>query len=458
MSVHGAAGALPARLDGWQLRAARTSWLAVVIGSTVFVAVGFGRALADPQLIALPALTDLFAALGLDLRLMIVVALLVPFVTVVVICGLVFRRRSDDPMALLFTLTLLLSYAFSSRTPLTYSDHAVLRHSVSVLFVAAMLCLILVLGLFPDGRWTPRWSRWQAVAATTLVAAFPDSGRLLMDLLDDGSIGGPTAPVVGGWCVLIALGVLAQTHRYRRVSGLVERQQTKWVVFPLGLMMTLFVVVLLLAVLRPGPPDRWLGAVLFVVVPLGILLPVTVANAVLRHRLFEIDRAISRTLSYAVLTAVLAGLYALSVTGLGAIVRALTGGGGGDLVVAASTLAVAALFQPLRRRVQSLVDRRFSRARYDAQRTVEAFAQRLRDEVDLDALADQLRSTASTTMQPRGVSLWLRLGDSMAPPSPEPADEGRYLAGASSSAGRVAAARRPAAWPSSQPRARSLRG
>jgi hypothetical protein len=129
--------------------------------------------------------------------------------------------------------------------------------------------------------------------------------------------------------------------------------------------------------------------------------------AILRYRLFDIDRVISRTVSYAVLTALLASVYIASVVALGAVVRAATGGGGSDLVVAASTLAVAALFQPMRRRVQALFDRRFNRTRYDAQRTIDGFAQRRRDEVDLTALVRDLSGTAATALNPQHASVWL---------------------------------------------------
>jgi hypothetical protein len=400
---------LPARLEGRSLLVARAAWLVLVVASTTLVAVGFVRAFVDPRLVALPPLTDLFTALGLDFRLMIVVSLLTPFVTVVAVCALVFRRRSDDPMALLFTLALLLLYAFVSRTSLTFVDTPVLRHVVSGFFAAAMACLILVLSLFPDGRWTPRWSRWLPLASAVLVIAFPDSGRQLMAFIEGGvPVTGRSRMLVGGWAAVFTLGLLAQVRRYRHVSGAVERKQTKWVVFALGTMMVLFVVVLTTPLLRPGPPDAWEGTLLFLTMPFGILLPLMVANAVLRYHLFEIDRAISRTVAYTLLTAVLVGLYAASVTGLGAVARAVTGGGGGDLVVAASTLAAAALFQPLRRRVQALVDRRFNRAGYDVQLTVEGFAQHLRAEVDLDELGRQVRAVVMHALQPASVSLWLQ--------------------------------------------------
>ena len=138
--------------------------------------------------------------------------------------------------------------------------------------------------------------------------------------------------------------------------------------------------------------------------PLAILcVPVTVAVAVLRYRLWDLDRLVSRTVTYAVVTALLVVPYLLIVPAAGRVAQ-----GSGNLAVAAATLAAAAAFQPLRRRVQALVDRRFNRRRYDAVRTVEGFAARLRDQVDLQALHGELLAVVDQTVQPAGASLWLR--------------------------------------------------
>jgi hypothetical protein len=141
--------------------------------------------------------------------------------------------------------------------------------------------------------------------------------------------------------------------------------------------------------------------------PIFGLIPLSVAVAVLRYRLYEIDRLINRTLVYGLLTALLAGVYAGLVFLLGAVLDPAAGES--SLAVAAATLAVAALFQPLRRRVQGLVDRRFNRRRYDAARTVERFSGRLRDQVDLDTLSAELLGVVDQTVQPATVSLWLRV-------------------------------------------------
>jgi hypothetical protein len=133
------------------------------------------------------------------------------------------------------------------------------------------------------------------------------------------------------------------------------------------------------------------------------LVPLATGAAILRYRLYDLDRIISRTLAYGLLTLLLAGGYAVVVLGLGQLL-----GRDSSLVVAAATLAVAAVFQPARRRVQALVDRRFNRRRYDAARIIAAFSTRLRDQVDLDTLTGELLAVVDQTMQPTRASLWLR--------------------------------------------------
>ncbi len=151
----------------------------------------------------------------------------------------------------------------------------------------------------------------------------------------------------------------------------------------------------------PAPP--WLDTLGNITVLTFVAIPVAIGIAILRYGLYGIDRLISRTLSYAVITGTLLVIYLLLVTTVSRIAPASS-----SLAVAASTLAVAALFQPLRRRVQTVVDRKFNRARYDADRTVDAFTRTLREEVDLDAVSSDLIATVHDTLEPARVGLWLR--------------------------------------------------
>jgi hypothetical protein len=183
----------------------------------------------------------------------------------------------------------------------------------------------------------------------------------------------------------------------------VERQQLKWFTYAAVLVMLLWLV------LFAAGLERWLPPVLVLIFGdiwlMGI--PVAIGIAVLRYRLYDIDRLINRTLVYGLLTVLLGGVYAGMVLTLGQ----LAGGIGADppsWAVSGAILAVAALFQPARRRTQALVDRRFNRRKYDATKTVEAFGARLRDEVDLDALSAELLAVVDQTMQPTTASLWLR--------------------------------------------------
>ena len=188
--------------------------------------------------------------------------------------------------------------------------------------------------------------------------------------------------------------------RFRRSRGL-ERQQLKWVASSAGLLAAAF---------ASGPIVLWYvadDAPMRVAIILAIAtIPVSAGIAILRYRLYEIDRIVNRAVVYAAVTALLVGTYFGIVLGLQEVFSSF--GGGSDLAIAISTLAVAALFRPLRARVQRAVDRRFYRGRYDAQRTLEAFSARLRDEIDIQALHGELTAVVRRTLEPERVSLWLR--------------------------------------------------
>jgi len=192
--------------------------------------------------------------------------------------------------------------------------------------------------------------------------------------------------------------------RFRRARG-VERQQIKWFAFSGVVFCSVFAAGPFLWSLPQSRATAWIWPVLFLAG--ASTVPVAVGVAILRHRLYDIDLLINRALVYGPLTAMLALVYFGGVVGLQATLRSLTGQES-TLAVVASTLAIAALFNPLRRRVQALVDRRFYRRKYDAARTLEGFSAKLRVETDLDALNDELVRVVRETMQPAHARLWLR--------------------------------------------------
>jgi hypothetical protein len=199
---------------------------------------------------------------------------------------------------------------------------------------------------------------------------------------------------------LLALAALASVVvRFRSARG-EERQQLKWFTF----------VVAAELVLLPGlgsVAEQVAPEVGVVVFPVSIsLIPLAIGLAVLRYRLYDIDRIINRTLVYGLLTVLLGATYIVSVFGLGQLLSPATGESA--LAVAASTLVVAALFQPARRRVQAAVDRRFNRRKYNAAMTIQAFSSRLREQIDLDTLSTELLAVVDQTMEPARVSLWFR--------------------------------------------------
>ena len=194
----------------------------------------------------------------------------------------------------------------------------------------------------------------------------------------------------------LLVGAGSLVVRFRRARGL-ERQQLRWVVLAAALTGVGMLASLVLVAAGNQVLVGWVGAVCMA------LLPLATGAAILRYRLYDLDRIISRTLAYGLLTLLLGGGYAAVVLGLGQLL-----GQDSSLVVAAATLAVAAVFQPARRRVQAAVDRRFNRRRHDAARTIAAFNDRLRDEVDLEALTGELLAVVGETMQPTQTSLWLR--------------------------------------------------
>jgi hypothetical protein len=268
-----------------------------------------------------------------------------------------------------------------------------------------------ILLLTPTGSLpSPRW-RWWAIVTAAVPVVF-----LLGEPLRAGLLDGPDQPVTSPLAVpglaglvlvtgiaalifsqlVVLVDVASLVMRFRRARG-AERQQLRWVAMAAGLLAAAVVATVVGALTGHPAVSEWTSG-LFVA-----LLPVAIGAAILRYRLYDLDRIISRTLAYGLLTVLLGGGYAAVVLGLGRLLPQ-----GSSLVVAAATLAVAAVFQPLRRRVQQAVDRRFNRRRHDAAETIQAFSTHLRDQLDLDTLGAELLAVVDQTMQPTQASLWRR--------------------------------------------------
>jgi hypothetical protein len=354
-------------------------------------------------------------------------ALYLAFTAFMVVGAVIAGQRPGNAVGWLFSAVGLLS--ITGVLAMEYAGYAYITRPGSLpgAVVAAwyqqwwswMLIVVFVftLLLFPTGRLlTARW-RSVAVALAAVTAGMvvlnalqptltlPDTGYTVGNPiglaaardLQDGAVG---AVLVGLLLICTGAAMLSVVLRFRRSQG-VERQQLKWFSYAAVL------AVLLELALEIIPALRFL-AVLGVLFGLVIaLIPTAAGIAILRYRLYDIDRIINRTLVYGLLTALLAGVYAGVVLVLGQVF----GGVGRDppsWVVAGATLAVAALFQPARRRIQAMVDRRFNRRKYNTAQTIQAFSTHLRDQVDLDTLSTELLAVVDQTMEPTRVSLWLR--------------------------------------------------
>ncbi|MGZ6389522.1 MAG: hypothetical protein ACXWQZ_09700 [Ktedonobacterales bacterium] len=416
-----------ARLHGASLFIARAAWFVVTIAVVGLDIIGVPAAYVQSKVpcATSPTASAAFCISNLDAEQMRrltdlgmstnvyaafnVAVMSVTTLIFVLIGVIIFWRRSDNRVALLGSFALVTFGAtFGGQTyggtmgaltvvsPLWDTPVGLARILADVSF-AAFFCL------FPSGEWVPRWTRWAVVAWFVDACAqefFPDS-----PVNQPGLLGGVL--FVG----LVSTLIIAQVFRYRYVSTPTQRQQTKWAVFGLAFGAASFLSVIVLATLVI-PPTGLQGALLQLLGSLAInifilCIPISIAIAILRSRLWDIDVIINRALVYGSLTATLAALYFATVIGLQPLLGNFTKDSQPALV--ASTLVIAALFQPLRRRIQGLIDRRFYRHKYDAVLTLDRFAATLRQEIDLADLSDHLLQVVQDTMQPAHVSLWLRI-------------------------------------------------
>ena len=364
-------------------------------------------------------------------------ALFAPLLSFPVVGGLIASKRPENPIGWICLAAGLFWMLIGVQE--TYDAYALAAYGrvwTPVLLDAALqwgwvptvgLLGIYMTLLFPDGRLPSRGWRPFAWFAGALMATISVGFAFVPGtLVDRPGVRNPLGIEQLAWvegvavfvvlllpvCILVSASSLV--FRYRRSRGQV-RQQIKWLAFAACLVGVLYFGSLLAQIViapqsleTEGPPEPlWASIINNLILLAYAAVPVAIGVAILRHRLYDIDVIINRALVYGSLTAMLALVYVGGVVGLQAALRALTGQGS-TLAVVASTLAIAALFGPLRRWVQSFVDRRFYRHKYDAAKTIAAFNARLRDETDLDALCGELMGVAGASVQPEHVSLWLR--------------------------------------------------
>ena len=314
--------------------------------------------------------------------------------------GVLFWRKSNDWMALLVSLMMVLLGTGVTLNTIAGSFSLWQFPSQLINFLAYSL-LILVILLFPNGRFVPRWT-WLifivSIPVDCLYNFFPDSplnNAIWYDLT---------------WIGILICIIATQVYRYRRVSNLVQRQQTKWVVFAIIIGLLVEAVFALAGVFFPSLQQSsslyWLLYNNISTYSL-LLIPLSLFIAILRYRLWDIDNLINRTLVYGTLTFLLALFYFGLIFVLQFLLRGVISQTN-DVALVVSTLVIYVLFQPLRQRIQNLIDRRFYRRKYDTKRTLEAFSATLRNEVDLDQLSEHLIAVVQETMEPEHISLWLR--------------------------------------------------
>ncbi len=402
------------RLSGRWLMLARVVWIVIAAIAVGMFVVGAPHGLAaytQGGAFATAELMEALQAQGLSPQLfatVMVVSILISGFIWVSVGALIFIRKRDSWMALLASLALV-----------TFGTQTMLRGALAqalpafawpqyLLTVISWTAIALFFSLFPNGRFVPRWIRWFVLGWLALIALPQLIANVIANMLPGIVVGLVFAAFWAGF-------LSAQIYRYFRVSTPIERQQTKWVLFGfavfLAFYMPLFALFLSNSELINSPYLLVLGNFSPVVIPLSI------GVALLRSRLWDIDILIRRTLQYSLLSGLLALAYFGLVIVLQSLFTAITGQQQNDFVTVLSTLAIAGLFAPLRRRVQDWIDRRFYRKKYDAAKTLAEFGATCRDETDLDKLTARLVEVVQETMQPQSVTLWLKPTADRRPPT-----------------------------------------
>ena len=412
---------------GLWFQLARVGWVFVTVLTITLTLLGIPERYAQLLAVDARSLYNLrisqsgYAIYVLSLTLLLILAH-------VLIAGVIFWRKKEDWMALLLAVALVTNGATTSLSVM-YSPGTVLpllRALVGIVVYTGLVTSMVLLYLFPTGRFVPSWTRWWAVAWAILMLPailFPGSAFSL-------STWSPFTQI-SVLLVWSTLAIYVQGYRYTNVSSPLQKQQAKWGFFgliaavlgPIAYFVPFVIVPTLSAPAVSNLMFQRVGSSFFafsMALRLGgltvftlaaLLFPLSFAIAILRYRLWDIDILINRAIVYSVLTSTLAVIYFAVVVLLQTVFRTFTGQGQSEIVTVLSTLVIASLAVPLQRRVQRSIDRSFYRQKYDASCTLSEFSASLRDEVDLSQLSERLIDVVDETMQPAQVSLWLRLPD-----------------------------------------------
>ena len=335
----------------------------------------------------------------------VVTADIIAFLAFAVIGLLILLRRSDEWIGIASSIVLI-AFGAVATTSVDLVVNNLETPGIGLEFASgfAWIGFFLFMTIFPDGRFVPRWAAVLGLIGFVFLAA--DIFLLIPARLDQ------LATVI--LLALFAIAPYSAIYRYRRVSNPIERQQTKWVVasFAAAFIYS-FLSFGLIPALFPSLTQANVSFVIFMLVDIALnvvlfaTIPIAIGVAIFRYRLWDIDVLVNRGLVYALLTGSLIAIYLLFVTAIQFLLRTITGQES-PLAVVISTLAIAALFNPLRQRIQAVIDRRLYRRKYDAERTLEAFGATVRDEVDLNELSDSLLEIVDRSLQPAGAELWLK--------------------------------------------------
>jgi hypothetical protein len=376
----------------------------VTVAAAAATAVAYLEVFRAPDVVDIPAFTVLFTSRGISKELLIWTLLVLPTSMAFAASVWLFLGTKGQTFPLLFGWGLVGLYMYTGGVTIGLRQVPGLVRWAGLLELLCLAGAVIVLVLFPNGKWMPSWSRWACIGAVGILIAVGDRlldlRRLLVDPESIEAGARPGALIAG--TVALAVPLISQAVRYRWHATTMERQQTRWIMFGAGLMLVPASIAVVLAVVssREHPALGWLVAVAAFA---GFVVPVASAIAITKYRLYDLNHLVSRTVSYTVV----GGLVTLTFVCGVVVVQALLPEAG-SLAVAASTMASVVAFSPLRRLVQQRVDRRFNRARFDAEQESAAFATRLGASSDLDAVTSDLLHVLGKTVQPATIALWTR--------------------------------------------------